>query len=201
MSPRTVAPSDLTVSNAIPPRRLRVQPERASTYASGLDLRLLGPGVEIDSFRPLSSLGGLDRRNSHVPFHPPIRSSAGRSYQAHRGNHRRLVRLRAGRQQRSADARSSSKYVLCAHGCGPRSRILRVPGDVYCSQRQNIRGRADTGFKPFILLLKWLKAVSRHAFHLRRARIERRLSGRCNLYSLLTHLSFLLSTYGLKSKP
>jgi UDP-3-O-[3-hydroxymyristoyl] glucosamine N-acyltransferase len=40
------------------PRRLRVTPERASSCASRLGVRHLGPDFEIDSFRPLSALDG-----------------------------------------------------------------------------------------------------------------------------------------------
>lgn len=54
---RTVTPAELARStDSGSPRRLRVQPERASLYASRLDLRLHGPDFEINSFRPLSAL-------------------------------------------------------------------------------------------------------------------------------------------------
>jgi UDP-3-O-[3-hydroxymyristoyl] glucosamine N-acyltransferase len=57
MALRTVAPSELATPNAgDSPRRFRVLPERISMYASRLDLRHLGPDVEIDCFRPLSRL-------------------------------------------------------------------------------------------------------------------------------------------------
>ncbi len=56
MPSRTVAPAELAAANSDSPGRFRVCPEHASRYASRLGLRLAGPDLEIDSFRPLSTL-------------------------------------------------------------------------------------------------------------------------------------------------
>src|ERR1700691_5741483 len=65
MALRTVAPSELALPNAgDSPRRLRVLPERISRYASRLDLRHVGPDLEIDSFRPLSRLDEAGEEDS-----------------------------------------------------------------------------------------------------------------------------------------
>ena len=54
---RTVAPAELAIPNTGDvPRRFRVLPERLSMYAARLGLRHFGPDIEIDSFRPLSTL-------------------------------------------------------------------------------------------------------------------------------------------------
>jgi UDP-3-O-[3-hydroxymyristoyl] glucosamine N-acyltransferase len=65
MALRTVAPSDLATTASRSPRRLRLEPERISAYASRLDLRQTGPDFEIDSFRPFSALDEPGREDSH----------------------------------------------------------------------------------------------------------------------------------------
>ncbi len=69
MALHTAAPSELALSNATgSPRRLRVAPQRASSYASRQDLHPglhhAGPDFEIDSFRPLSALDESGREDS-----------------------------------------------------------------------------------------------------------------------------------------
>jgi UDP-3-O-[3-hydroxymyristoyl] glucosamine N-acyltransferase len=64
MQNHSVTPAELLSSNASDRlRRLRVCPERASTYASRLGLGCSGSDLEIDSFRPLSALDEADRED------------------------------------------------------------------------------------------------------------------------------------------